>query len=837
MIRNLLFGAFVFVCISSTASSAQQLWGTTSAGGSNNLGVVFSADPNGTAVSTLKQFTYTTTVKEATPQSTGLLKASNGNFYGMTQGGGGGLGALFEYNLSNGTYTKLHDFAGAPSDGSYPVGTVVQTSNAKLYGMTTRGGSSDQGIIFEYDITSKAYTKKIDFDGTTGNSPQGSLIAATNGKLYGTTASGGSSGNGTVFEFDPASGTITKRANFDYSTLGGAPWGDFVQTADGKLYTMTSVGGSGDGGTIVLFDPVAGTIAVKANLTTATGYNPYGSLTLASNGKLYALNAYGGTAEYGTLIEFDPTTSSFTKKYDFTAGSGSYPYGSLALATATGKLYGLTTRGGTNDVGVIFEYNPATNAFTKKIDLATSLGNSANYGAMLLSGGKFYGMLPAGGANNTGVIFEYDPATNQYTKKFDFGSAGDGQFPPGELTIGPDNKIYGVTENGGANNNGVIYQIDPGTNVFTKKANFSSATGTLPIGRMIAAGNKFYGTTFYGGVKNAGTIYEYDIASATITKKFDFDFDVSGGEPYSGLTKGPNGKLYGVTSSGGAAYGGTLFEFDPSTGATVLKVTFDLTTIRSSQAGLILAPNNKLYGVGSGGANSRGGIFEYDPLTGVYATKVSFSSVAPAPNFPRATLALASNGKLYGVTAQGGANGSGCIFEYDPGTTTVTTKYSFPANVSSFLAIYSGLIQSSNNKLYGMTNNGGTKGHGSIFEFDPATSTFTTQFSFSGPDGDQPWRGSLTLIPSSLVTGDIISIAPTQVIVYPNPASEKVLLEIKGLDGEKRISILNMNGQELDALITSENEANFAIASHAPGIYFVKIVAGQKCYVEKFIKR
>lgn len=140
----------------------------------------------------------------------------------------------------------------------------------------------------------------------------------------------------------------------------------------------------------------------------------------ASNGKLYGLTSAGGTGAVGTLFEYDAITNAFIKRVDFTGNAGvnpgGAPYGSLVQYSGNGKLYGLTKQGGANAQGVIFEFDPTTNTYTKKIDMLAANGYSA-FGSLVEASGKLYGMTSLGGANSLGVIFEYDPATNTYTKK------------------------------------------------------------------------------------------------------------------------------------------------------------------------------------------------------------------------------------------------------------------------------------------------------------------------------------------------------------------------------------------------------------------------------------
>ena len=90
----------------------------------------------------------------------------------------------------------------------------MQASDGKLYGMTNMGGSSGVGVIFSFDPSSSIYTKLMDFDGTNGANPYGSLMQASDGKLYGMTIRGGSNGSGVIFSFDPSSSTYTKADGF-----------------------------------------------------------------------------------------------------------------------------------------------------------------------------------------------------------------------------------------------------------------------------------------------------------------------------------------------------------------------------------------------------------------------------------------------------------------------------------------------------------------------------------------------------------------------------------------------------------------------------------------------
>ena len=111
---------------------------------------------------------------------------------------------------------------------------------------------------------------------------------------------------------------------------GANPYGDLMQTSDGKLYGMTSHGGTNNEGTLFQYDPSTSTLTKQLDFAgVSNGDGPYGSLILSSNGKLYAMTQFGGTNNYGVLFEYDPATSTYTKKSDFDVTDGYYPYSNL----------------------------------------------------------------------------------------------------------------------------------------------------------------------------------------------------------------------------------------------------------------------------------------------------------------------------------------------------------------------------------------------------------------------------------------------------------------------------------------------------------------------------
>lgn len=120
----------------------------------------------------------------------------------------------------------------------------------QLWSMAQIGGPYGSGTIFKMNLDGSGDTVVYNFDNIDGAYPEGSLIHATNGLLYGMAEEGGTNGQGAIFSFDPVSYTYTDIFNFNDSISGEFPWGSLFQAANGKLYGVTNQGGSNGYGVI-----------------------------------------------------------------------------------------------------------------------------------------------------------------------------------------------------------------------------------------------------------------------------------------------------------------------------------------------------------------------------------------------------------------------------------------------------------------------------------------------------------------------------------------------------------------------------------------------------------
>ncbi len=665
---------------------------------------------------------------------------SQTQFWGVIQGSGGGaktgIGSsgslIFRTDGQGNNFVSEYTFS--PQGGDSPQYTkLCEADNGKLYGMTSYGGDDGNGVLFEYDPNTERYVIKHSFKTIDGAEPSGSLFKAANGLLYGLTSYGGIQGSGTLFEYDPINSKFTKKFDFS-SSFGEYPYGGVVEANIGKLYGMTSGGGQNGSGALFEFDIKTGIVSKKVDFGSIYkalpgGTSPYGDLTLASNGKLYGMTTFGGSIDNGVIFEYNPGADSVSVKYDFANSLfGGQPYGSLTQAS-NGKMYGMTSLGGTNDAGVIFEYNISTENVIVKFNLDSTINGYEPYGNLEEgTNGILYGLTAYGGANFGGTLFKFDTTSNSCTVLKNFGDKLiDGVVPFGTVTVTSQNRIFGLTSDGGSSGHGgILFEYDTITAKVVNKANLLDSDGNGPASGLIQAANgKFYGTTNSGGVYNDGVIYEYDPASGVYQKLFSFNLDSTGYESYSALFESSTGTLYGVAYAGGLYGYGTMYKFDINTNIFTKLHDFNDTAGGYPVGQLVEASNGKIYGVTSTGIMGPGIIFEYDTTSSQFTTPYSFGSAEGG--MPNCGLLAASNNLLYGATTTGGASGYGTIFSFNPGTYGVDTLYSFKA--TDGYTVVENLVQSANDTIYGVSSNGGL-GYGIIFKYDLTTGIYTQKAEF-----------------------------------------------------------------------------------------------------------
>jgi uncharacterized repeat protein (TIGR03803 family) len=308
------------------------LYGTTHSGGINFGGTVFKLTLHG-KLTTLYEFCSNNTAGSGSAGCTdgyepnaGLVEGTNGEFYGTTFYGGAtasenqtGAGTVFKIN-SKGTLTTLYSFCSKTgcTDGALPNAGLVQATDGNFYGTTNSGGipvaDTDYGTVFKISPEG-TLTTLHSFSYTDGGQPDGALIQASDGNLYGTTSEGGPNLYGTVFQITLPGGTLTTLNSFS-NTDGAVPFAGLLQGTDGNLYGTTLEGGSSVNGDGTIFKiTTGGTLSSLYSFCLKThcpdGDFPYAGLVQHTNGTFYGTASAGGSTS-GSDCEGDACGTVFS---------------------------------------------------------------------------------------------------------------------------------------------------------------------------------------------------------------------------------------------------------------------------------------------------------------------------------------------------------------------------------------------------------------------------------------------------------------------------------------------------------------------------------------------
>jgi len=123
---------------------------------------------------------------------------------------------------------------------------------------------------------------------------------------------------------------------------------------------------------------------------------------------------------------------------------------------------------------------------------------------------KLYGMTSMGGADHVGVVFTIDTDGTGFADLYDFHDSIDGAYPHGSLVHGGSDLLYGMTGRGGLNDSGCVFTLDTNGGKFRDLLYFNLIKGANPFGSLIVAGTNLYGLTEYGGTNNIGVLFKID---------------------------------------------------------------------------------------------------------------------------------------------------------------------------------------------------------------------------------------------------------------------------------------------------------------------------------------
>lgn len=437
------------------------------------------------------------------------------------------LWAASAIDLPAQTFSSLASFSGG--NGTGPTAGLTQGLDGNFYGTTLEPVFGGQGNV--YRITADGtLTDLYNFCSllacADGQGPESQLLLANNGLFYGTTFSGGTGLNGTVFQITEAG---AEKAIYSFCATdcsdGANPVGGVVQAADG-IYGTTQLGGN-PGGPGTIFK-----ISHGGNLTTLytfctqihcrDGEEPVASLTYGKDGSLYGVAAFGGGNNSGTVFKISPA-GVFTTLHRFVGSDGATPSGSLVQAP-NGSFYGVANAGGNTSgtcsnggCGTIFRISPS-GAFATLHKFSDTDGRNPVGGLILGTDGNYYGTTSNGGANGylAGTVFQITPS-GQLTTLYNFCSQGgcaDGNEPEGSLMQATNGVFYGTTAEGGSQGDGTVFSVSTGLAPFVKTLPAAGKAGT----QVIVLGNGLAGTSSvtFGGIPASFSVASDTRITATV---------------------------------------------------------------------------------------------------------------------------------------------------------------------------------------------------------------------------------------------------------------------------------------------------------------------------------
>jgi len=413
------------------------------------------------------------------------------------------------------TFNLLHTFCrdDGCTDGQFPSGTLAVDPSHNIFGTTKAGGEHGGGVLYELvyvpDTATYRYKRIYNFctivgctDGT--NPGNDRLIIDANGTIYGTTTGGGPSGNGVVFELVPneAHSRYVYHVIYEFCVEfsgcedGAQPTGSLTfngeatgGTYDGvsPLYGTTTGGGRKHQGVAYSLVPPAtegdmGTHKLLYFFCTlgrnacTDGAAPSGNMVVDRNGNLWGTAMSGGIDNAGVIFKLTPTQSgkwaeSTPYQFCFVAGctDGMTPVNGL-IADSSGDFFGTTATGGLNyakcadtGCGVIFKITTSNKESTvySFCSQADCVDGGAVQGLTVDPDENFYGVATVGGSKNGGMFFKLTGTTmNELIRLKCKRKCTMGENPSGALIINANDDLFGVFSDGGRyGDGGTVFKL------------------------------------------------------------------------------------------------------------------------------------------------------------------------------------------------------------------------------------------------------------------------------------------------------------------------------------------------------------------------------------------
>ena len=673
-------------------------------------------------------------------------------------------GTLFAMDLDGSNPELWVDF----TSGMNPNFTDLIESNNKLWGMTEAGGRYGLGIIFTLELDGSGFQKVLDFDGGNGANPYGSLFEL-NGKIWGTTLYGGENNDGVLFNMDPDGTNYQKIHDFEWTT-GAHPWDNNLIESNGKLWGMAADGGPAESGVIYSLD--------------LDGSNYTIEYEQGGRGKLYV---FGGKiwGAGNLFFTMDPDGTNFN---DLSAISSV----NFELIAYNDRLWGTQNFQGEHNSGTVFSIGMDGTGYTIIHDFELFANDNGAYpkAGVTVVDGKLWGTTSSGPGFGNGIIYSINPDGSEFTREYEFPGGASGAYDSKSHLLFSNGLLFGLTSEGGRGF-GTIFSINPANSDFNRISDFRNENGGTPYGSMIYHDGKLYGMTVAGGTNNGGVIFSIDKDGTNFQKIHEF----TGSESPNGSLLVYNGKLWGLGVGGGDNGWGTMFSLNLDGSDYAIAHSFSIFDGRGARPrGSLIEYEGRLFGTTSfdgGSSDARGTIFR-TATNGAGLSRIHDFDVSSRGNEPRSDV-LPHDGKLWGITSNGGSLGRGVIYSIDPNGDNYTRvqemgNHSGRGNLITFQDKFWGLNYTSifslntdgtgytqeaviigdngsnvegsliaiADRVWGMAFDGGVNNAGTVFNFSPVEG-FTKVIDLSPEFGGNPTGNLLHVKDDQEITFDALS--------------------------------------------------------------------------------
>jgi uncharacterized repeat protein (TIGR03803 family) len=582
-----------------------------------------------------------------------LVMDASGNLYGTTQfGGDTGNGTIFELPKGSGTIDSLYSFTGW-YDGASPSTSLVVDAGGNLYGSTDQdsdqpGGIYGDGDIFELQKGATSLTTLYSFTGGTDGYCNSSVVMDAQGILYGGSAFGGASRVGSVFEIPSNIRGQLAFVQQPTAAITGEvispPVTVDVEDNNGNLLT-------GDNSTVTLSVATGTPGALDGTLSVAAvnGVASFSNISFSSVGAYTLLATDSSVSITGATSSSDFITGP-PAQLVIDQGPSQTIVGAPIAPAVTVEVedqFGNVVTTDSSNVTVALATAPVGGALGGPLTVAAVSG-VATFSELWINQSGTYSLDATDGTLTPATSNSFT-VTGSYRMSLLAVSDGPNESEPDGTPIFDSNgNLYDTTWSGGTKGLGSFFEIAKGSNTITTLASFDFTDGAEPLGGLVADANgDFFGVTNEGGEYNDGVVFEIAAGSETISALATFD----GARPVSGLIIDGNGNLYGETGQGGAFGPATIFEVVKNSGVITTLATFNGSTGYPMGPSIVMDGAGNIFGVSaSGGETGYGSVFELPKGSSEITTLATFNSEL---GYADGQLVMDGDGNIFGSAAGG----------------------------------------------------------------------------------------------------------------------------------------------------------------------------------------